>query len=297
MTLYLCGMALSFYLRAINAIIAVMKTTTIKQLILSTMVSVLLISCGQKPAAEEPAPTPEVVTPEPTVEPTPEPKEEYELSEEDLASFRQELEEDQAINGDVKALLHFNSGLIHKPVVQGETEDYYLYRNWETHEYLSYGSITLDSRNDLSAPEQNTIIYGHYVYPSKNPDRTLAFSSLDFLKDPNIYEENRYVELILKDEIRYYEIASVYEAPLETIDGVQYCMYGIEYNLLEYDEEYMDLYKSNIKRYEYFNTGVEISTEDKLLTLQTCIENQHDSREIVLLRELKRVSLEETDHG
>ena len=274
-----------------------METKKIKQIVLSAAVSVLLISCGQKPVEEEPVVTPETVTPEPTVEPTPEPKEEYELSEEELTSFREELEEEQAVNVDVKALLHFKSGLIHKPVVQGETEDYYLYRDWKTHEYLSYGSITLDSRNNLSEPEQNTIIYGHYVYPSKNPDRTLAFSSLDFLKDPNIYEENKYVSLILKDEIRYYEIASVYEAPLETVDGVQYCMYGIEYNLLEYDEEYMELYKSNIKRYEYFSTGVELSTEDKLLTLQTCIENQHESREIVLLRELKRVSLEETDNG
>ena len=269
--------------------------------LISMAACVILSGCGAGTAEEAPleTPAPEVL-PELTPESAPEPAEPYELSEGELQSFRQELEKDQSMNGDVKALLHFNSELIHKPVLQSDTEDYYLYRDWETQEYLSYGSITLDSRNNLAGDDQNIIIYGHYVYPSKNPDRTLAFSSLDFLKDPAIYEENRYVSLILNDEVRYYEIASVYEAPLETVDGVQYAMYGIEYNLLEYDAEYMELYKSNIERYEYFDTGVEITAADHFLTLQTCIENQHDSRQIVLLKELKRAPLkesEETDHG
>ena len=91
--------------------------------------------------------------------------------------------------------------------------------------------------------------------------------------------------------VRYYEVANVFEAPLEEIDGVQYSMYGLEYNLLEYDPDYLSLYRENINRYEYFDSGIEITEDDRLLTLQTCIENQHESREIVLCRELERKPL------
>ena len=248
----------------------------------------------KKPNTETPEtdPVPSVEpTAEPVPEPTPEPVREYELSGEELNALHQELVEDQAINGDVKAILHFNSGLVHDPVLQTTTEDYYLYRDWKTHEDLSYGSIVLDSRNDLSKEEQNTIIYGHYIYEYRNPDRTLVFTPLSTMVDKAVYDRNRYVSLILNDEVRYYEVANVFEAPLEEIDGVQYSMYGLEYNLLEYDPDYLSLYRENINRYEYFDSGIEITEDDRLLTLQTCIENQHESREIVLCRELERKPL------
>ena len=248
----------------------------------------------KKPKTETPETDP-VPSAEPTTEPeteeTPAAVAEYELREEELSALQQELIEDQAINGDVKAILHFNSGLVHDPVLQTTTEDYYLYRDWKTHADLSYGSIVMDSRNDLSKDEQNTIIYGHYIYEYRNPDRTLVFTPLSTMVDKTVYEKNRYVSLILNDEVRYYEVVSVFEAPLEEIDGVQYSMYGLEYNLLEYDPDYMSLYRENINRYEYFDTGIEIADDDHLLTLQTCIENQHESREIVLCRELERKPL------
>ena len=248
----------------------------------------------KKPKTETPETDP-VPSAEPTTEPeteeTPAAVAEYELREEELSALQQELIEDQAINEDVKAILHFNSGLVHDPVLQTTTEDYYLYRDWKTHADLSYGSIVMDSRNDLSKDEQNTIIYGHYIYEYRNPDRTLVFTPLSTMVDKTVYEKNRYVSLILNDEVRYYEVVSVFEAPLEEIDGVQYSMYGLEYNLLEYDPDYMSLYRENINRYEYFDTGIEIADDDHLLTLQTCIENQHESREIVLCRELERKPL------
>ena len=250
----------------------------------------LFSGCGGRPSEPEPTAEPEPVqeTPVSTPEPEPEPDLDYELSEEELQTLREELQADQEINPDIRCLIHFNSGLLHKPVAQSDNEDYYLYRDWQTHEYLSYGTITLDSRNHLEADDQNTILYGHYVYRIKSEDRTLAFSALEVFQEEAGYADNRYVTLVLPDEVRYYEVAAVFEAPLETIDGVQYPMYGIEYNLMDYDEEYMNLYRENIHRYEYYDTGVELSADDRFLTLQTCIENQHDFREVVLCVERDR---------
>ena len=233
-------------------------------------------------------PTPEA-TAEPTPEPTPEVIKEYMLSPEKIEELREELRRDQEINSDVKAILHFNNELVHDPVLQYENENYYLYLNWETREYQSYGSIVLDSRNNLSLDEMNTIIYGHYIYEFRNPDRTLVFTPLARLMDYSVWEENRYVTLLTDNDIRYYEICAVYDCPLETVaDGTQYCMDGLEYNLLYYDSEYFARYKQNIAAHVYYSTGVDFHDTDRFLTLQTCIENHHESREIVLCRELER---------
>lgn len=260
---------------------------------LITEAIVHFVSNGATPSpAVEPTPVP---TPEPTAEPTPEPTpeapREYELSEEKLAELQAELQADKAKNPDVKCLLHFNNNLIHDPVLQTDDENYYLYKNWETLEYQSYGSIVLDARNDIEKDEQNTIIYGHYIYEFRNPDRTLVFTPLAELMDKSVYENNKYVSLITDDEVRYYEIARVYDCPLESTAEGQFTIYGMEYNLLQYDQAYLDLYLKNIDEHEYYDIDVELTPRDHFLTLQTCIENHHESREIVLCREIERVGL------
>ena len=265
--------------------------------VIAAIAAVLLRKPVKEVPVEEPEETVEEVIAEPEeeieevieeIEPEP-----YELSEEELAELRQELREDQEINPDVTSILHFKSGLIHDPVLQYYDENYYLYKDWQTKEYLSYGSIVLDSRNQLNLDDMNTIIYGHYIYEFRNPDRTLVFTPLSQLLEEDAYEENKYLALLRKDEIRYYEIASVYNCPLDTIGEYQYARYGLEYNLLEYDEEYFDLYHQNIKQNEYYSTDVEFGPDDHYLTLQTCIENHNEAREIVLCKEIARIPLEE----
>ncbi len=263
--------------------------------VLLVLLTVSLYALFRTPRTEEPAAVPDPVpSAEPSEEPVPEP-EEYEYDAETLRALSAELAEDTGINPDVKALLCFESGLIHTPVLQSADVNEYLYKDWQTGEYLSYGSIVLEPENDLSRDDQNTIIYGHYIYEFRNPDRTLAFTPLALLMKEEALEENRYVSLITADDVRYYEIAAVFECPLETYEGYQVAPAGLEYNLLSYDKDYMDLYRERIAEHEYYSTGIEFDETDRFLSLQTCIEGKPDSREIVLCRELKRTSLTETD--
>lgn len=236
--------------------------------------------------------------PEPAAEPTatPEPviKEEYEYEDAELEQLTQELKQDQEINPDVQAILRFQSGLIHEAVLQSASVDEYLHKNWETGEYRSYGSIVMDPENDVSRDDQNTIIYGHYIYEYRNPDRTLVFTPLAQLTEKEAWEENRYVSLITNTEVRYYEIASVFECPLVTYEGYQVTIDELQYNLLSYDKEYMEVFRNAVKAHEYFSTGIAFDETDHFLTLQTCIEGNADSREIVFCRELMRKPLNET---
>ncbi len=262
---------------------------------LSLISASVLSGCFSFNAMTAPTPTPipysseETPIPEPVVES--EPVGEYVFDDERIQTIRDELAADRAINSDVQAMLVFQNELVHQPVVKGSDNEHYLYSDWETGEYASYGSITMDYRNDLNADNMNLIIYGHYQYESRNADRTWVFTPLAQLMDEANYEPNKYVALILDNEIRYYEIVSVYDCPMEVIGGLTVTIEELQFNLIDYSEQYFGRYLAAVKEHEYYSTGKEVEYGNRLLTLQTCIEDKPESREIVLCREIVRVPI------
>ena len=237
---------------------------------------------------EVPAMTPEETAEAETLQTRPEP--EYRFPQERLEALREELTEDREINPDVTGLLVFQSDLVHEPVLQGDDNGHYLYVDWETDEYRSYGSIMMDYRNHLDMDDMNTIIYGHYIYEARNADRTLVFTPLAELMHQENYADNRYIALVTENEVRYYELALVYDCPMENADGGQVTPDELQFNLVEYEENYFDLYCESARAHRYYDTGVTLAHSDHLLTLQTCIEGNTESREILICKELERIS-------
>ncbi len=158
-------------------------------------------------------------------------------------------------------------------------------------EYDDEGSIFLDSSNTLE--DQNLILIGHYVYESVDPSLTHMFTPLAQLTNVENYEANKNVKLYLENEVREYVIAYVYECPLiyeETeTEAFYYAEDGYEFFYPNYTQEEFDKYLNTINEHRYYDTGVEITYTDKLLTLQTCIEDQDSAREIVVLKEVNRI--------
>ena len=194
------------------------------------------------------------------------------------------------INEDYIGTIQFESGLIDLPFVQGSDNTTYFRTNWQTMEYDDEGSIFLDSSNSLH--DQNLILIGHYVYESVDSTRTHMFTPLALLTSQENYEANKSVKLYLENEIREYVVAYVYECPLiyEETDGetFYYAEDGYEFYYPNYTEDEFNQYINTIKEHSYYDTGVELSYTDHLLTLQTCIENADDKREIVVLKEVNR---------
>lgn len=244
----------------------------------------LLLRKPKEETAVEVTPTP-TTTSTPTPTPTPHP---YLLSEEKIQELHKEYEEDKQINDEIVGVLYFNSGIIHQPVVYDPTNNKYLRTDWRTMNYDPVGTAFMDFRNDLSADDQNTIIYGHYVYESYSSDRTLMFTPLELFRDEKNYEENKYLVFVGEDEIRYYEVAVAFDCPLITIDGLQYTLDDLQYNLIDYDSDYFTTYKNTLKEYAFYDTGIDLEQDDYLLTLQTCVEGQTDHRLVIIAREIKR---------
>ena len=198
--------------------------------------------------------------------------------------------ENSAINKDYVGTIKFESGIIDLPFVQGSDNNTYFHTDWKTMEYDREGTVFLDSNNTLD--DQNLILIGHYVYESFDESRTHKFTPLAKLIDEENYEDNKKVKLYLENEIREYEVAYVYYCQLiyETSDeeSFYYTEDGFEFYIPNYTETMFNSYIGNVKKNALYDTGVDINYNDKLLTLQTCVEYRSDEREIVLLKEVKR---------
>ena len=251
-----------------------------KRFLLLLALLMLLAGCSKEAVIEE----------EEVIEELIEEIEEEEIAVEedpfDYVFLNQLLETNREINKDYIGELWFESELVHESVVQGATNDTYLRKNWKTGEYESSGSIFVDFRNTLE--DQNIIIYGHYVYLSKDPNGDRVFTPLRFLTEEENYEDNKTFYLLLDGEIRVYEIAVVYYCQL--VNNNTEARTDMQYYFTNYDESYFETYKAAIQKAAFYDTGVDFGFNDKFVTLQTCVENRDDLREIILAKQVDVLS-------
>ena len=218
----------------------------------------------------------------------------------DLEALRKIWEANKKKNEDYVGQITFASGLVDLPFVQGATNDTYLRRDWETNDYDEEGSIFLDSQNKLT--DQNLVIYGHFVYKQYDPERTHKFTPLEKLLSPDNYEDNKELILVLEDGVREYEVVQVFYCDLEADESgnyvyaredLQYYWLNKGDSYFDYDdrsinEEYFDNYVKVARSRAAYDIDAEYTLDDNFLTLQTCVENHGELREIVLCKEVAR---------
>ena len=236
-----------------------------------------------------------------------EPIQEQEVVEEVITQDgRQTWLNNKAINNDYIGEIVFDSNLINKSFVQAKDvydingnlyhfynengtlvedptdyngNDVYIWTNWKDMSYdynIEGGSVFMDYRNDLD--DQNIIIYGHHFSEAggNDPERCKAFTPLEKLMEVENYDSNKSLKLILDNETRSYELVAVYKFdindPIYT-DNLQY--YRTEYNYDEFEDTsdctYYQNYIDTMNEVKLYDTGVNLTTQDKTLTLQTCI--------------------------
>jgi len=247
--------------------------------------------------------------------------EEKQQTDQTLEKYRKTYQENKAINPDYVGEIVFDSGLIEVPFVQAKSvykedgtmyefytedgrlvqdpenytgNDVYIWTYWATGEY-DYndhgGSTFMDYRNELS--DQNLIIYGHHFSVWNDEERIKAFTPLEKLLEKENYAENRFVDLALGNEVRRYEIAAVYQFDAtkeEHFTDLQYWRTNYNYDDYHdnaYDSEYYANYIKAVKKAQLYDTGVSWTTDDKTLTLQTCIGGHAGELfEIIVLKQI-----------
>lgn len=148
---------------------------------------------------------------------------------------------------------------INYPFVQHSDNSYYLSHNFSKNKNNA-GWLFLDYRNNINQINKNTIIYGH-----GRLDRTMFGSLKNIFKSDWLNDQNNYVIFISTEkENTMWQVFSTYRIKT-TSDYLRINFQN--------DNDYQNFLDMITKRSEHnFNTP--INTNDNILTLSTCYNNE-----------------------
>ena len=174
-------------------------------------------------------------------------------------------------NADVVAWTKVSGTNIEFPIVKGTNNDYYLTHSLDE-SYNSAGWPFMDYKNKLDGTDKNIVIYGH------NRRDDSMFGTLKNVLEEEWYEnkENYIIPFITDNENKEYEVFSVY-----TIEVEDYYITTEFSSDSEYEEFIKDVTGRSVK-----NFGVNVTKNDKILTLSTCANN-NKYRVVLHAKEIK----------
>jgi len=176
-------------------------------------------------------------------------------TEEKLDSWAPDFAKLQETNPDVVGWIVVLDTDISYPVVKGSDNEYYLNHLWDKKSNYA-GAIFMDYRHQGDLSNLNTFIYGHNVHHGT------MFAELENYMKESFFNEHPYVY--------YYTPAGnyklqVFSAYVDKGDAPSY-QNGIHISDASSYQNYIDYIKS-LSRYD---SGVELTTNDHMITLYTC---------------------------
>lgn len=160
----------------------------------------------------------------------------------------------QQINPDVIGWLRVEAvPEIDYPIVQGTDNDYYLKHTFEDKKNSS-GAIFLDYTNTKEFMDCNSFVYGH------NMKNGSMFGQLKKFKDVGVYESSPYFWICTPKGNYLYEIFSYHTTSSTGQTYTTFSEGGTEF------KSYLDTMKAESE----IENNVELSEQDKIVTLSTC---------------------------
>ena len=198
-------------------------------------------------ATETPAPTPTEVPVEIPI---------------DFATLQKE-------NEDIYAWIKVDGTPIDYPVVQSNTDDsFYIHRGIDK-EYLYAGAIYTEMQNAKDFSDPNTVLYGHNMKDGS------MFASLHNFRDRDFFDKNREILIYTPEHILHYEIFAAY-----TYDD-RHILNSFDFSDKKVYQEYLDEIYALRSMDAYILEQPVVTTEDKIITLSTCIGSNSSARYLV----------------
>lgn len=180
-------------------------------------------------------------------------------------------------NSDYVAWLSIDGTPLNNAVYKTTNNSFYM-----THNHLkkssSYGALCLDYRFDLS--DNNTVIYG------LNLENGLMFGTLSKLRELNFYKQNSVITLThdnLEHNFKIYALF-VLNSSKKQDNGEIYNLYKNDFS----DQYGFYAWVEDAKERSLINTNVDVTTDDKILTLVTDCDDFEDARLVVMARSERR---------
>lgn len=172
-------------------------------------------------------------------------------------------------NEHIYAWIYIPDTKIDYPILQHPTDNvYYLERNLDGSKGYP-GCIYTEDYNSKDFSDPNTVLYGH------NMKNGTMFAGLHKYEDMEYLLEHPYVYVYTPEKLYVYEIFAAYE-------------FSNKHLLLNYDLEDEVFYQRYLDEIEEVRTmtynrkeEVEVTTDNHIITLSTCVANKGDRRYLV----------------
>lgn len=173
------------------------------------------------------------------------------------------------INTDIYAWIKIPNTNIDYPILQTDGDDaFYLEHNYKK-EYEFAGSIYTEKLNSKDFSDPNTLIYGH------NMLNGTMFRTLHNFRDPDFFANNPYIYIYLPDRTLTYEIFAAYEY------DDRHILYSFDFSDKDVYAEYLAYATNPTDSMMCNRREIEVTTDDKIVTLSTCLGNIDTSRYLV----------------
>lgn len=164
----------------------------------------------------------------------------------------------QAQNPDVYAWIKVPGTAVDYPILQSPSDNSYYLTHDLNKEEKAEGAIFTENYNTKTFEDPNTVIYGHDM---KNGS---MFQSLHDYMDRSFFDQNREVLIYTPDKILHYKIFAAY------LYDSRHLLQSIDFGNKEIYQKYLDNIFSMRDMNAFVDTSMEVTCEDKIITLSTC---------------------------
>ena len=176
------------------------------------------------------------------------------------------------INEDIYAYIKIPGTVVDYPIVQHASDtpgDWYYLRRGLDGEKLTAGCLFTEPRNAQDFSDPDTVIYGHNMRDGS------MFADLHKYEEESFLEENPYIYIYTPEKNYIYKIFAAYHYDDRLI--------------LSYYDDFKDMSQFSeyiTEIFDYADRGVvdpnvEVTADDKILTLSTCSWSDEDARYLV----------------
>ena len=172
-------------------------------------------------------------------------------------------------NPDVYAWIQVPGTAVDYPILQSPTDNAYYLTHTIDGEEKTEDAIFTENYNTKTFEDPNTVIYGHDM---KNGS---MFQSLHNYMDRSFFDANREVLIYLPDQIRHYKIFAAY------LYDSRHILQSFDFGNKEIYQKYLENILSMRDMNAFIDTSMEVTSEDKIITLSTCYAGISTQRYLV----------------
>lgn len=177
----------------------------------------------------------------------------------------------QELNSDVVGILEFDDKEVYEPIVQAPDNDNYVRRNIEK-KYAAAGIPFISA--DGNAQSKNVVVYGH-----SSTYNNIIFTPLMQYINQNYYDTHPTFKFEMNNESRTYQIFSVLSFNTKDLNDSQEFMQTSWRKMSEFED-----FVKEVKKHSVIKTDIDVSSEDKLMTLVTCDTRDNSKRVIIIAK-------------